>query len=71
MPPLMGRMQGIIFDRNFGVEAEYVGSDEKEYDIGNMHHRYDAKSYGAYATYRYQLPTMPVYLKGKLGVAPR
>ncbi|MGP5179311.1 outer membrane protein, partial [Psychrobacter aquimaris] len=29
----------------------------------------DAKSYGAYGTYRYQFPNTALYAKGKLGVA--
>lgn len=64
-PTAYGVYGGYNFDPNFGVEAEYVGSDDANYYNGDI----DAKSYGAYGTYRYAFANTPVYAKGKLGVA--
>ena len=64
-PTAYGVYGGYNFDPNFGIEAEYVGSDDADYYNGDI----DAKSYGAYGTYRYQLPNTGLYAKGKLGVA--
>lgn len=60
---------GYNFDQNFGVEAEYVGSDDAKLAVGTLQGEYDAKTYGAYGTYRYHFAGSPVYAKGKLGVA--
>lgn len=60
---------GYNFDQSIGVEAEYIGTATKAYNIGSERHEYDANSLGAYGTYRYHLPNTPVYLKGKLGMA--
>ena len=64
-PTAYGVYGGYNFDRNFGIEVEYVGSDDADYYNGDI----DAKSYGAYGTYRYQFPNTGLYVKGKLGVA--
>lgn len=65
-PTAYGVYGGYNFDPNFGVEAEYVGSDDADYrGNGNI----DAKAYGAYGTYRYAFPNTGLYAKGKLGVA--
>ena len=64
-PVAYGVYGGYNFDQNFGVEAEFVGSDNADYYNGEV----DAKSYGAYGTYRYTLPNSGLYAKGKLGVA--
>ena len=64
-PTAYGVYGGYNFDPNFGIEAEYVGSDDANYYNGDI----DAKSYGAYGTYRYQFPNTGLYAKGKLGVA--
>ncbi|WP_298870131.1 porin family protein [uncultured Psychrobacter sp.] len=64
-PTAYGIYGGYNFDPNFGIEAEYVGSDDADYYNGDI----DAKSYGAYGTYRYQFPNTGLYAKGKLGVA--
>ena len=64
-PTAYGVYGGYNFDPNFGIEAEYVGSDDADYYNGDI----DAKSYGAYGTYRYQFPNTGFYAKGKLGVA--
>ena len=64
-PTAYGVYGGYNFDPNFGIEAEYVGSDDADYYNGDI----DAKSYGAYGTYRYQFPNTGLYAKGKLGVA--
>ncbi len=64
-PTAYGVYAGYNFDPNFGIEAEYVGSDDADYYNGDI----DAKTYGAYGTYRYQFPNTGLYAKGKLGVA--
>lgn len=64
-PTAYGVYAGYNFDPNFGVEAEYVGSDDADYRGGDI----DAKTYGAYGTYRYAFPNTGLYAKGKLGVA--
>ena len=64
-PTAYGVYGGYNFDPNFGIEAEYVGSDDADYYNGDI----DAKSYGAYGTYRQQFPNTGLYAKGKLGVA--
>ncbi|WP_351118966.1 porin family protein [Psychrobacter sp. SMN/5/1215-MNA-CIBAN-0208] len=64
-PTAYGVYGGYNFDPNFGIEAEYVGSDDADYRNGDI----DAKTYGAYGTYRYAFPNTGLYAKGKLGVA--
>lgn len=64
-PTAYGVYGGYNFDPNFGIEAEYVGSDDADYRGGDI----DAKSYGAYGTYRYAFADTGIYAKGKLGVA--
>lgn len=64
-PTAYGIYGGFNFDPNFGVEAEYMGSDDADYYNGDV----DAKTYGLYGTYRYYFPTTAVYGKAKLGVA--
>lgn len=60
---------GYNFDQNFGAEVEFQGSEAKEYSAGPYKFEYDAKTYGAYGTYRYNFANTPFYAKGKLGVA--
>ncbi|WP_294033763.1 porin family protein [uncultured Moraxella sp.] len=60
---------GYNFDQNFGVEAEYMGSDTKDFNIGATPVEGDVKTYGVYGTYRYNFNNTPIYAKGKLGVA--
>ena len=65
-PTAYGVYAGYNFDPNFGIEVEYVGSDDADYRGGDI----DAKTYGAYGTYRYAFPnTNGLYAKGKLGIA--
>ena len=64
-PTAYGVYGGYNFDPNFGVEAEYVGSDNADYYNGDV----DAKTYGAYGTYRHFVPNTALYGKAKLGVA--
>lgn len=64
-PTAYGVYGGYNFDPMFGVEAEFVGSDDADYRNGEL----DAKTYGAYGTARYQFPNTGLYAKGKLGVA--
>lgn len=65
-PTAYGVYGGYNFDPNFGIEAEYVGSDDADFGrFGDV----SAKTYGAYGTYRYAFPNTGLYAKGKLGVA--
>lgn len=65
-PTAYGVYAGYNFDPNFGMEVEYVGSDDADYrNTGEV----DAKTYGAYGTYRYAFPNTALYAKGKLGLA--
>ncbi|MBO1531028.1 porin family protein [Psychrobacter sp. F1192] len=64
-PTAYGVYAGYNFDPNFGMEVEYLGSDDADYRGGDI----DAKTYGAYGTYRYMFPNTALYAKGKLGVA--
>ncbi len=64
-PTAYGVYGGYNFDPNFGVEVEYVGSDDADYYGGDI----DAKTYGAYGTYRYAFPNSGLYAKGKVGIA--
>ena len=64
-PTAYGVYGGYNFDPNFGIEAEYIGSDDANYYNGEV----DAKTYGAYGTYRYTFPNTALYGKAKLGVA--
>lgn len=65
-PTAYGVYGGYNFDQNFGIEAEYVGSDDADFGrFGEV----SAKTYGAYGTARYQFPNTGLYAKGKLGVA--
>ena len=64
-PTAYGVYGGYNFDPNFGMEVEYVGSDDADYRGGDI----DAKTYGAYGTYRYAFPNTGLYAKGKLGIA--
>ena len=45
-PTAYGVYGGYNFDPNFGVEAEFVGSDDADYRGGDI----NAKAYGAYGT---------------------
>lgn len=64
-PTAYGVYGGYNFDPRFGVEAEYVGSDDANYYGGDI----DAKTYGVYGTYRHSFANTGVYGKAKLGVA--
>lgn len=66
-PTAYGVYGGYNFDPNFGVEVEYMGSDDADYKTNG---EIDAKTYGAYGTYRYYVPNASgLYAKGKLGIA--
>ena len=60
---------GYNFDQNFGIEAEFIGSDSKDFNDGNRPVEGDVKSYGVYGTYNFNVINTPFYAKGKLGVA--
>lgn len=62
-----GGFVGYQFDPNWGVEAEYVGSTDADTDFTGL--EYNAKTYGAYGTYKYGFANTPAYVKGKLGLA--
>ena len=64
-PTAYGVYAGYNFDPNFGMEAEFVGSGDADYGRTGD----NAKTYGAYGTYRYAFPNTGLYAKGKLGVA--
>lgn len=64
-----GAYGGYNFDQTFGVEAEYLTTNTQDYNVGAERHEYDAKSFGAYGTYRYHIPNTTIYLKGRLGMA--
>ena len=64
-PTAYGVVAGYNFDPNFGMEVEYVGSDDADFAGGDI----NAKTYGAYGTYRYAFPNTGLYAKGNLGVA--
>lgn len=68
-PMAYGIYGGYNFDPNFGVEAEFVGSDKADLTRNNIKGKIDAKTYGIYGTYRYTVPNTAIYGKGKLGVA--
>lgn len=68
-----GIVLGYNFDPNWGVEAEYVGTDDADIDlntnVGKIKGDYDAKTYGLYGTYTHNFINTPVYAKGRLGIA--
>lgn len=65
-----GVFGGYQFDPNWGVEAEFVGSDKADATFANgTKGEFDEKTYGLYGTYTYNFATAPVYAKGKLGIA--
>ncbi|WP_227428844.1 porin family protein [Psychrobacter sp. I-STPA6b] len=69
-----GVYAGYNFDPNFGAEVEYLGSDDSDYSHTQngitKTGEGDAKTYGAYGTYRYYVPNANgLYAKGKLGIA--
>lgn len=68
-----GVVLGYQFDPNWGMEGEYVGTDDADVtfktNAGNVKGDYDAKTYGLYGTYTYNFENTPVYAKGRLGIA--
>ncbi len=60
---------GYNFDQNWGVEGEFVRSEDKDYTQNGVDRNYEAKTYGAYGTYRYNFVNTPVYVKAKAGIA--
>lgn len=63
----MGGYVGYQLNPNWGVEADYVGTGDTDTDVNGL--EYNAKTYGAYGTYKYNMVNTPMYVKGKLGVA--
>lgn len=65
-----GVYAGVNLDQNFGVEAEYASTEDKDYtNARGVAHEYKAKTYGLYGTYRYNFVNTPIYAKAKLGAA--
>lgn len=60
---------GYNFDPYFGVELEYLTSNDEDATLGGVKGEYDMSTFGAYGTYRYPLPVNGLYAKGKLGIA--
>ncbi|WP_019672094.1 porin family protein [Psychrobacter lutiphocae] len=61
---------GAKFTSNFGIEAEYLGSSDEDYQSDfSRHSEYHADVYGIYGTAQYLFPATPVYVKGRVGVA--
>lgn len=63
-----GVYAGYNFTDNFGVEADYSGTEAETYK-GTANAEIDAKTYGLYGTYRYNFGAVPAYVKAKVGVA--
>lgn len=68
-----GVFAGYQLDQNWGAEAEFFGTTKA--DITSTSNsvtkkgKYDVKSFGLHGTYTYNFDSMPVYAKGKLGIA--
>lgn len=61
---------GYEFANNFGVEAEFLGTETENLETtGNAEYEIDAKTYGLYGTYKYNFGSTPFYGKAKLGIA--
>ncbi|PNK61873.1 porin family protein [Psychrobacter sp. FDAARGOS_221] len=61
---------GAKFTPNFGIEAEYLGSSDEDYQTGRLKRsEYHADVYGLYGTAEYLFPGTPIYVKGRAGVA--
>ncbi|CAM4027317.1 outer membrane beta-barrel protein [Psychrobacter arenosus] len=61
---------GYKMANNFGVEAEYLGTDDADsYEDALYKEEYSGKVYGLYGTYDYTFPNTNLYAKGRLGVA--
>ncbi|MGO3120140.1 MAG: porin family protein [Moraxellaceae bacterium] len=52
---------------NFGLEAEYVGSADADVSVMGFSGEYNVSALGLYGTARYDFPTNPMFVKGKLG----
>lgn len=68
-PTAYGVYGGYNFGNGFGVEAEFLGSDEVKTTVGAATVDYKVKNYGIYGTYNYNFANSPLYLKAKLGGA--
>lgn len=68
-PTAYGVYAGLYFDNNFGMELEYVSSDDADISADGIKGDIDAKTYGVYGTYRYAFANTALYAKGKLGLA--
>lgn len=73
-PSMAGVYAGYQFNKMYGVELEYASSGTQHHGIGdgaNGETTEKLEHLGAYATARIDLPVtaVPMYIKGKLGVA--
>lgn len=60
---------GAKFTPNWGVEAEYLTTNDEDFQGGLNKSEYKADVYGLYGTYDYTFPGSDMYAKGRLGVA--
>lgn len=60
---------GAKFTPNVGIEAEYMTTNDANFQRGLEKSKYSADVYGLYATYDYTFPGSDMYAKGRLGVA--
>lgn len=58
---------GYKFNENFGVELDFVGGEDINFEVGSTKYELNSKSYGAYGAYNYNFANTPFYAKGKLG----
>ena len=58
---------GYYFTPNFGMEAEFAASEDADISVYGINGEYNINALGLYGTARYDFPTNPLFVKGKLG----
>lgn len=58
---------GYYFTPNYGMEAEFIASEDADISAYGINGEYNVKALGIYGTARYDFPTNPLFVKGKLG----
>lgn len=58
---------GYYFTPNYGMEAEFAASEDADISAYGINGEYNVKAFGIYGTARYDFPTNPIFVKGKLG----